>query len=128
VNNENYLFSKDHLWVRPQGVSANIGITNRFMENLDDLAFIELPEVGATLEAGDVFAVLDTLKCTHELFSPVSGEVLKVNEEIRDNIYLLAESPQHEGWLVVLGLHDPAEIMRLMTWDKYRNYCAGETE
>ena len=123
---KDYLFSRDHLWVLPDGRTSHVGLSDFFLAGLDDLAFLELPDPGVEIRKHEVFAVLDTIKCTHELPAPVSGKVADVNTALRKNIFLIAESPFNEGWLVNLSNVPKGDLVGLMDRNAYVRFCLEE--
>jgi glycine cleavage system H protein len=107
-------YSKEHEWVRVDGSRATIGITSYAADELGDIVFVELPEVGATLTQFATFGVVESVKAVSDLYSPVSGEVIEVNEALRDAPELLNSDAFGEGWLARVELSDPAEVEALM--------------
>ena len=97
-------YTKSHEWVRVQGDEATVGITDFAVEHLGDLVFVDLPEVGRTLEAGDSAAEVESVKAVGEVYSPVAGEVIAVNEELADDQGPLASDPFGAGWLFKVKL------------------------
>jgi len=119
-------YSKTDEWVRIQGDQATIGITDYAQDQLGDIVYIELPwdgtqEVSHEAKFGDI----ESVKATSELISPVSGEVVKVNEELRDRPELINENPYEGGWMLVVKMSHPAELDNLMTAGEYEAYLQG---
>ena len=107
-------YSKEHEWVRAEEGRATIGITSFAADELGDIVFIELPEVGATLSQFGTFGVVESVKAVSDLFAPLSGEVAEVNEKLRDTPELLNTDPFGEGWIARVTLADAAELDNLM--------------
>jgi glycine cleavage system H protein len=107
-------YSKEHEWVRAEDGRATIGITSFAADELGDIVFVELPEVGATLSQFGTFGVVESVKAVSDLFAPVSGEVVEVNEALRDAPELLNTDPFGEGWIARLTPTDAAELDALM--------------
>jgi len=107
-------YSKEHEWVRVEEGRATIGITSFAADELGDIVFIELPEVGATLRQFGTFGVVESVKAVSDLFAPVSGEVAEVNEALHDKPELLNSDPFGEGWIARVTLADAAELDNLM--------------
>jgi len=107
-------YSKEHEWVRAEDGRATIGITSFAADELGDIVFIELPEVGATLSQFGTFGVVESVKAVSDLFAPVSGEVTEVNEVLRDAPERLNADPFGEGWIARVTLADAAELDNLM--------------
>src|SRR5699024_2942670 len=99
-------YSKDHGWVRSEGSDLRIGITQFAQEELGDIVFVELPEIGDDLEKGEAFGNVESVKTVSELYAPVSGTVVEVNEALLENTSLINESPYSQGWLVVIEASD----------------------
>jgi glycine cleavage system H protein len=107
-------YSKEHEWVRAQDEAATIGITSFAADELGDIVFVELPEVGATLTQFAAFGVVESVKAVSDLYAPVSGEVVEVNDALRDAPELLNSDPFGEGWIAKVTLADAADLERLM--------------
>jgi len=119
-------YSKTDEWVRVQGDQATIGITDYAQDQLGDIVYIELPWDGAQEISHEAkFGDIESVKATSELISPVSGEVVKVNEELRDRPELINENPYEEGWMLVVKMSNPAELDNLMTAGEYEAYLQG---
>ena len=116
-------YSKEHEWVRVDGSRATIGITSFAADELGDIVFVELPEVAAVLKQFTTFGVVESVKAVSDLYAPVSGEVVEVNEALRDAPELLNSDPFGEGWILKIELADPSEPEALMDAEAY----AGET-
>jgi glycine cleavage system H protein len=112
-------YSKEHEWVRADGDAATIGITSFAADELGDIVFIELPEVGAQLTQFGTFGVVESVKAVSDLYAPVSGTVVEVNEALRDAPELLNSDPFGEGWIARVELGDAAELEGLMDADAY---------
>jgi glycine cleavage system H protein len=103
---EELQYTKSHEWVRTEGDTATIGITDHAQEELGDIVFVELPEEGATLDAGDSFGTLESVKAVSDLYAPVGGEVVEVNEALNDSPEKINEDPYGEGWIIKLRVSD----------------------
>ena len=117
-------YSKEHEWVRAEGSRATIGITSFAADELGDIVFVELPEGGASLQQFRTFGVVESVKAVSDLFSPVSGEVVEVNEALRDAPELLNSDPFGEGWILKVELADAAELDVLMDAAAYADETA----
>ena len=111
-------YTKDHEWIRIAGDTSEIGITDNAQQQLGDVVFVELPDVGKTVSAGDVFGSIESVKAVSELFAPVSGEVTDVNPVMRDHPDSVNKEP-HTAWIVKLRLSNPAEAGSLLDPDAY---------
>jgi len=107
-------YSKEHEWVRSDDARATIGITSFAADELGDIVFVELPEVGGTLSQFGTFGVVESVKAVSDLYAPVSGTVVEVNEALRGAPELLNSDPFGEGWIAKVDLSDPAELESLM--------------
>lgn len=106
-------YTKDHEWIRVAGDSADIGITDYAQRQLGDVVFVELPDVGRTMTAGESFGSIESVKAVSELFAPMSGEVVDVNPHLKDHPETVNSAP-HETWMVKIRLADPAASGSLM--------------
>jgi glycine cleavage system H protein len=112
-------YSKEHEWVRADGGTATIGITSFAADELGDIVFIELPEVGGQLTQFGTFGVVESVKAVSDLYAPVSGSVVEVNEALREAPELLNSDPFGEGWIAKVELGDPSELDALMDAEAY---------
>jgi glycine cleavage system H protein len=112
-------YTKSHEWVRVQGEEATVGITDFAVEHLGDLVFVDLPEVGHTLDAGDSAAEVESVKAVGEVYSPIAGEVIAVNEELADDQAPLASDPFGAGWLFKVKLAGaPSGMLDLAAYEQ----------
>ena len=122
----NLKYSKTDEWVRVEGDQAVIGITDYAQDQLGDIVYIELPWEGAQSVSHEAkFGDIESVKATSELDSPLSGEVVKVNEELKDRPELINDEPYGEGWMLVVKMSNPAELDSLMSADEYEAYLQG---
>ncbi|MAH25408.1 MAG: glycine cleavage system protein H [Opitutae bacterium] len=118
---ENLKFTKDHEWlVDDGGNSFVIGITDHAQDSLGDVTFVELPEVGSSFSRGEVFGVVESVKAASDLYMPVGGEVLEINEELGDSPEKLNESPYDDGWIIKIKSSASEEMSFLLTADQYK--------
>ena len=116
-------FSEDHEWIKlTEGGLATAGITEFAREQLGDLVYIELPEVGDEISQGDDIGVIESVKAASELIAPVSGKIVAVNERLNDEPELVSEDPLGEGWVVKIKLSDMAELDALMDEAAYQEF------
>jgi len=118
-------YTKDHEWVRVAGDVATVGITAYAAEQLGDIVFVELPDVGRVLAQAATFGVVESVKAVSDLFAPVGGEVLERNDELAAKPELVNDDPYDGGWMVRLRLADPAEVDRLLGPDAYDSLVAA---
>lgn len=119
-------YSEEHEWVKVEGDKVRIGITDFAQAELGDIVFVELPEVGTEIVANEPFGSVESVKTVSELYAPISGKVVEVNEELEDSPELVNESPYDKAWMVVVEPADPSEIENLMTADEYKRMTSGE--
>jgi len=119
-----YKFTKDHEWVNLQGEEATVGITSHAAEQLGDVVFVELPDVGASFEKGDVFAVVESVKAAVDCYMPVSGEIVAVNDALESAYETMNEDPHGDGWIVKIQTSDTSEVDELMSADDYTEYLS----
>jgi glycine cleavage system H protein len=118
-------FSKDHEWVEVKGDTATIGITAYAAEQLGDVVFVDLPETGKSVKAGEALAVVESVKAASDVFAPVSGEVVDANAALGDNPETVNDAPEGSGWFVKIKLNDPSEVDALMDRAGYEAFLAS---
>ncbi len=116
-------YTKTHEWVRREGDVATVGITDHAQEELGDVVFIELPEEGASFDAGDSFGTIESVKAVSDLYAPVGGEVVEVNETLNDSPERVNEDPYGGGWMIRLRISDEGE---LLSADEYEQLLEEE--
>src|SRR5699024_2242291 len=114
------LYSKEHEWIRNEGSDVRIGITEFAQSELGDIVFVELPEVGDTIELDEPFGSVESVKTVSELYAPISGEVVEVNEELEDSPEFVNESPYEKAWMVVIEPSDEEQLENLLSADEYK--------
>ena len=112
-------YTKEHEWVRVRGQEAEVGITDFAQGELGDVVFVELPKVGAHVTQMKGFGTIDAVKTVSDLFAPVSGEVVAVNTDLKDNPALINQSPYEKGWMIRIRIANPAEVESLLSADAY---------
>ena len=115
-----YKYTKDHEWVELSGDRARVGITDYAQQQLGDVVYLELPEIGVTLKQGQSFGTIESVKAVSELYAPVSGEVVEVNSPLKDKSEAINSDP-HGSWMIVLGLADAGEADTLLDATQYAN-------
>ncbi|MDT8990971.1 glycine cleavage system protein GcvH [Curvibacter sp. APW13] len=118
----NIKFTPDHEWLVIEGDTATVGITQHAQDALGDVVFVDLPEVGKTLAAKDVAGVVESVKAAADVYMPVTGEVLAVNEDLRADPSLANSDPMGSGWFFKIKLSNPAELDGLMDETSYKTY------
>jgi glycine cleavage system H protein len=115
-------YSKEHEWVRIEDGTAVIGITDFAQDELGDIVFVEMPEVGTTLNVSDSFGVAESVKTVSDLFSPISGQVMEVNVSLENEPESVNNSPYDKGWMIKIKMSDPQEINSLLSVDEYKAF------
>jgi glycine cleavage system H protein len=116
-------FTKDHEWIRVEGDTATIGISNHAQEQLGDIVFAEVPEAGRRVTKGQEAAVVESVKAASDVYAPVSGEVIEGNQAVADDPALINSDPEGRGWFFKLRLDNPGELGGLMDEGAYREWC-----
>lgn len=117
---ENLKYTKEHEWTRAQGKSIVVGVTDHAQESLGDVVYVELPKVGSSVSAGTPFGVIESTKAVSELFAPISGKVVKVNEALTDSPQTVNEDPYQAGWLIEIEPSDAAQLDNLLDAAAYQ--------
>jgi len=117
---KNLKYTKDHEWIRVEGDHAFVGITDYAQGELGDVVFVEIETEGETLEKEEVFGTIEAVKTVSDMFMPVSGEVVEVNEKLEDTPEVVNKDPYGDGWLIKVALKDSAELEELLTPDQYQ--------
>lgn len=112
-------YSKEHEWVKVEGEKVRIGITDFAQSELGDIVFVELPEVGDEISLDQPFGSVESVKTVSELYAPVSGKVVEINEELNDSPEFVNESPYEKAWMITVELSDNSEVENLMTAEQY---------
>ena len=118
-------YSKDHEWLRVEGDSATMGISDYAQEQLGDIVYVELPAVGRKVKAAEQIAVVESVKAASEVYAPVAGEVVAINDKLAEEPALVNSAPTGDGWFVKLKLDDPGEVAGLMDEAAYKEFVAG---
>jgi len=125
---EGLKYSKEHEWVLVEGQSATIGITEYAQEELGDIVYVELPEVGEKVVKDDPFGAVESVKAVSDVYAPVSGAVLEVNDVLPDNPETINDDPYGDGWMIRVELSDLDDLKDLMDADEYAEYVAQQKE
>ena len=123
---EDNRYAKSHEYVHVEAETGTVGITDYAQKELGDVVFVELPQVGTQLEQGDELGSIESVKAVSELFAPASGEVVEVNEALRDKPELVNTDPYGDGWMVRIKLSTPEEVDELMDAEEYEEYVEKE--
>jgi len=120
-----FYYSKDHEWVRVEGDTAVVGITDFAQKQLGDVVYVELPAVGTRLDVHQAIGVVESVKAVSDVYSPVSGEVLAVNEELNGAPEMLNLDPHGKGWIIRLKIRDRADLEKMMSASDYETFLDG---
>ena len=123
---DNFRYTKEHEWVRAEGDTGTVGITDHAQQELGDIVYVDLPKPGAKVEAGKSLGSVESVKAVSDIYSPVSGEVTEINESLADQPEKLNSDPHGEAWLVKIRLSAPAEVGQLMSAADYQSYIGAE--
>jgi glycine cleavage system H protein len=122
---DNLHYAEDHEWAQQKGDEIRVGIDDYAQDQLGDIVFVELPQVGDKLAKGDVFGTVESVKAVSELFMPIGGEILAINKNLEESPELVNSSPYDDGWMIDVKPTDTAELESLMTKDAYLEMLKG---
>ncbi|MBT3923152.1 MAG: glycine cleavage system protein GcvH [Nitrospinaceae bacterium] len=125
---EELLYTQEHEWIRVEGQNAVIGITQFAQDQLGDIVFVELPEVGSQIEKESPFGVVESVKTVSDLYAPVSGKIIKVNQDLEANPENVNGEPYGKGWIVEIEVSDAKELDSLLNPEAYLEQCKKEQE
>ncbi|HLT01640.1 MAG TPA: glycine cleavage system protein GcvH [Geminicoccaceae bacterium] len=118
-------YTKEHEWIRVDGDVATVGISDYAQQQLGDVVFVELPEVGRQVSQGGSMAVVESVKAASDVYAPLSGEVVEINAALESDPGLVNQSPEDQGWFCRVRVGDPGQLTQLMDADAYKAYVAG---
>jgi glycine cleavage system H protein len=121
-------YSEEDEWTRLEGTRVTVGVTDYAQQQLGDIVFVELPEVGKVLEAGEPFGVIESVKAVSDLYAPVAGEVMEVNEVLADHPESVNEDCYGDGWMVAIEVEDPSVLSSLLSADQYIKHVNDRSE
>ncbi len=119
---EGLYYSKNHEWVKVEGDKAYVGITDFAQHSLGDIVYAELPEIDTVLSAGDTLGTVESVKAASDVYCPISGKVVEVNQSVADDPSLLNSDP-YENWMICVEMNDKGELDQLMSPEEYRDFC-----
>jgi glycine cleavage system H protein len=120
-------YTKEHEWVKQVGGSVIIGVTDYAQDSLGDIVYVELPQEGADVTKDEPFGVVESVKAVSDLYSPVTGTVLEVNDSIVDSPEVINDEPYGDAWILKIELSDPSELEGLLSVDEYKSYIEEES-
>ena len=124
---ENFRYTKEHEWTMPEGDAATIGITYHAQKELGDIVYVDLPKVGAKLEQGKTLGSVESVKAVSDIYSPISGEVLAINETLATEPEKLNDDPHGVAWLIKVRMSAPDQIKNLLSAEDYQKYVGAES-
>jgi len=124
---EDYLYTKQHEWVKVNGDIATVGISDHAQKELGDVVFVELPKVGDTFDTNEPFGNVESVKAVSEVFCPVAGEVVEINQELVGSPQWVNEDPYGDAWFIKLKISNPEELKELINSGEYEQYVAEES-
>jgi glycine cleavage system H protein len=119
-------YTKEHEWIRDEGGAAIIGVTDYAQERLGDVVFVEMPETGVGIRKGEAFGVIESVKAASDVFGPVSGEVVGINQTLEEHPEYVNQSPYGDGWIIRIRMTDPSELSDLMDVEQYQAFVKQE--
>jgi len=125
---EELKYTKEHEWVKVEGNKGRVGVTDYAQHQLGDVVYVELPKPGAFVKKMEPFGVIESVKAVSDLFSPVSGKVIEINESLVKAPEKVNKDPYGEGWMIIVEMMDPAELNDLFAVDAYRKYVEEESK
>ena len=123
---KNLLYTEEHEWILVEGNRGTIGITDHAQDALGDVVYVDLPKVGDKIVKGEPFGTVESVKAASDIYAPVSGTVVEVNEALKDSPELINRSPYDEAWMIVVELDDESELDELLSPEDYENILEGE--
>ena len=123
---EDLSYTKDHEWVRVKGNEATVGITDHAQNQLGDVVYVELPKIGDKFEASEPFGSVESVKAVSEIYMPLGGSVIQVNESLNDSPEQVNEDPYGDGWMIRIKMDNPSQVDALLTAVEYEDYIKEE--
>lgn len=121
-------YTNQHEWVSVERDKALIGITDYAQQQLGDVVFVEMPEIGTEISKGEAFGVVESVKAASDIYAPVSGEVIEINETLEEHPEVLNQSPYEKGWIIKIRIYDISEMEELMGSEAYQEFVQKEEE
>ena len=112
-------YTKEHEWVEVDGDTATVGITNHAQESLGDIVFIDLPTIGKEVKSNEELCVIESVKAASDIYAPIDGEVIEINNNLNDDASIVNQDPEKEGWIFKMKISDLSQYNNLMTLDEY---------
>ncbi len=122
---DDFYYTQDHEWIKMEGKSGIIGITDFAQKQLGDIVYVEMPKVGTDLEFHQSLGVIESVKAVSDIYSPVSGEIIDVNKELDSSPELVNEDPHGKGWIIRIKIKDESDLQKLMSASEYEKFLEG---
>jgi glycine cleavage system H protein len=119
-------YTKEHEWIRDEGGTATVGVTDYAQEKLGDVVFVEMPETGVSIQAGDTFGVVESVKAASDIYCPVGGEVIEINHALEEHPEYVNQSPYGDGWIIKVKVTDSSSMNDLMDAEQYQAFVEQE--
>ena len=119
-------YSKDHEWIEVDGDNAIVGITDHAQESLGDIVFVDLPEINKVVKAGDEVSIIESVKAASDIYSPIDGEIIEINQNLTDDAALINQSAEASGWIFKLKISNQSQLNDLMTLAQYEEFLKQE--
>jgi len=122
---DNLSYTEEHEWLSQDSDVCTVGITDYAQSQLGDIVFVEMPEVGDYVEQGQAFGTIEAVKTVADLYAPISGEIVEINQTLEDNAEMINSDPYHAGWIIKIRGENPEEMEKLIGHQEYADYIAG---
>jgi len=119
-------YSKDHEWIQVDGDCATIGITDHAQESLGDIVFVDLPEINKVVQAGDEVSIIESVKAASDIYTPIDGEIIEINQNLANDAALINQSAEENGWIFKLKISNQSQLNNLMTLAQYEEFLKQE--
>jgi glycine cleavage system H protein len=119
-------YSKDHEWIEVDGDNAIIGITDHAQESLGDIVFVDLPEINKVVKAGNEVSIIESVKAASDIYSPIDGEIIEINQNLTDDAAIINQSAETSGWIFKLKISNKSQLNDLMTFVQYEEFLKQE--
>ncbi len=122
---ENLLYSEEHEWIKIEGDTGRVGVTDHAQMEMSDILYAEVPEVGRSVKKGETIGAMESVKTVADVYAPVSGEIVEVNHELENSPQMINDSPYDDGWFIVIRIEDESEFDKLMDADAYADFIGN---
>jgi len=123
---KDFYYTKDHEWIQVKGDTGTVGVTDFAQSHLGDIVYVELPKIGTKVKFHQTLGVIESVKAVADIYSPISGEIIEVNEELSNTPELINQDPHGKGWIAKIKIADETELQNLMTASEYEKFIEGE--